>query len=202
VKVTPPLIRGPVATLSIAVLCGYVLAAHAAPDKVVVCAQCHGEDGTGAGYPYVPIIAGIPAGHLEEALFAYKDGARQCVGVPVMCDVVLALGDDDIIELAAYYGRMQRVASGESFDEQLAIIGEQLHEQHCARCHVPPDDENAADALGIPLLGQRTAYLRLALGAYMTGNRKTLVPAMAEKLELLRPGDIEALVNYYASYRQ
>ena len=56
--------------------------ALAAPANIEVCAACHGVDGSGAGYPYVPIIAGTPAAHLEEALFAYQDGARRCVGVP------------------------------------------------------------------------------------------------------------------------
>jgi len=36
----------------------------------------------------------------------------------------------------------------------------------------------------------------------MTGDRDTLVPSMAEKIALLDPGKIEALVNYYASYKQ
>ena len=54
------------------------LGAQAAPAIIEVCKTCHDEDGSGVGKPYVPIIAGIPAVHIEEALFAYKDGARQC----------------------------------------------------------------------------------------------------------------------------
>ncbi len=45
------------------------------------------------------------------------------------------------------------------------------------------------------------ANLRLALGAYFSGDRDTLVPVMAEKLEQLDADKIEALVNYYAGYR-
>ena len=70
--------------------------AHAEPAQLQVCAACHGQDGSGAGFAYVPIIAGTPAAHLEEALFAYLDGARRCVGVPVMCDTVAALNESDI----------------------------------------------------------------------------------------------------------
>jgi len=51
--------------------------ACAEPAKLEICAACHGEDGSGAGFTYVPIIAGTPAAHLEEALFAYLDGARR-----------------------------------------------------------------------------------------------------------------------------
>lgn len=176
--------------------------ANAEPAKVEICASCHGADGSGAGFDYVPIIAGTPAPHLEEALFAYLDGARKCVGVPVMCDVVATLSEAEVVELAAHYSAMPRISSDEPFNERLARDGEFIHEEHCAKCHVLPDDENVADALGIPLNGQRAAYLRMALGAYLTGDRETLVPTMAEKIALLDQGKIEALINYYASYKQ
>jgi sulfide dehydrogenase cytochrome subunit len=175
--------------------------AYAEPAKLEVCAGCHGEDGSGAGLSYVPIIAGTPAAHLEEALFAYLDGARRCVGVPVMCETVASLSESEIEELAGHYAKMDRISSGEDFNARLAKVGELIHQENCAKCHVSPDDENVQFALGIPLHGQRAAYLRLALGAYFSGDRDTLVPVMAEKLEELDADKIEALVNYYASYR-
>ena len=175
--------------------------ARAEPAQLQVCAACHGEDGSGAGFAYVPIIAGTPAAHLEEALFAYLDGARRCVGVPVMCAAVAALNEAEIEELAQHYSEMNRISSGEEFNARLAQVGELIHREHCAQCHVAPDDEDVELALGIPLHGQRSAYLRLALGAYFSGDRDTLVPIMAEKLEQLDADKIEALVNYYASYR-
>ena len=171
-----------------------------APAKVAVCAACHGEDGAGVGYNYVPIIAGTPAAHLEEALFAYKDGARKCVGVPVMCDAIAPLSDDEILEMAGYYAAMPRLSTDEEFDRQMAAVGKIIHDDLCAQCHVLPTDENVDDALGIPLNGQKGAYLRLALGAYLTGDRETLVPIMADKLRLLDQDKIEALVHYYASW--
>lgn len=174
--------------------------ANGEAENLDICAACHGEDGSGTGLPYVPIIAGTPAAHLEEALFAYQDGARKCVGVPVMCEAIAPLSNADILELARHYSAMQRISSGEEFDATLATAGKLIHEEHCAKCHVMPDDEDAEFALGIPLNGQRSAYLRLALGAYMTGDRETLIAAMAEKLQLLDQDKIEALVNYYASY--
>lgn len=175
--------------------------AQAEPEKLAVCAACHGEDGSGAGFPYVPIVAGTPAAHLEEALYAYQDGARRCVGVPVMCEAVASLTEAEIVEFAEHYSAMPRISSDEDFDKKLAGVGKLIHDEHCAQCHVLPDDENVEDALGIPLNGQRSAYLRLALGAYLTGDRQTLVPVMADKLKELDPAKIQALVHYYASYR-
>ena len=61
-------------------------AVQAAPEIVEACKSCHAEDGAGVGKAIVPIIAGMPAVHIEEALYAYKDGARQCLEEPVMCD--------------------------------------------------------------------------------------------------------------------
>jgi sulfide dehydrogenase cytochrome subunit len=176
--------------------------AYAEPANLQVCAACHGDDGSGAGFPYVPIIAGTPAAHLEEALFAYQDGARRCVGVPVMCDAIAPLSEDQIVELAAYYGAMPRVSSEEEFDPRLADVGKLIHDEQCAQCHVLPEDENVDNALGIPLNGQRADYLRLALGAYFTGDRETLVPVMEDELRKLDPDKIQALIHYYASYQQ
>lgn len=188
-------------TLALSCLAAISSQAIAEPAKLGVCAACHGEDGSGAGYPYVPIIAGTPATHLEEALYAYQDGARRCVGVPVMCEAVASLTEAEIAEFADHYSSMERISSDEKFDQQLARVGKLIHDEQCAQCHVLPDDENVDSALGIPLHGQRSAYLRLALGAYLTGDRQTLVPVMADKLQELDPGKIQALVNYYASYR-
>lgn len=190
-----------IAALALGVFVSTSSIGHAEPAHLQVCVACHGEDGSGVGYAYVPIIAGTPAAHLEEALFAYLDGARRCVGAPVMCEAVAALRETDVEELAAHYSKMSRISSGEDFDPRLAKVGKLIHQEHCSQCHVSPDDEDVESALGIPLHGQRAAYLRLALGAYFSGDRDTLVPIMAEKLEQLDAEKIEALINYYASYR-
>ncbi len=72
----------------------------AAPAGLDTCAECHGADGMGHGNPMISVIAGIPAGHIEEAIFAYVDGARQCVRVPRMCEKVAALSEDEVTEFA------------------------------------------------------------------------------------------------------
>jgi cytochrome c553 len=192
--------EGHVKHLTLAFLLMTSAAFGQAPANIAVCAACHGKDGAGVGYDYVPIIAGTPAAHLEEALYAYKDGARRCVGVPVMCEAIAPLSDDEIAEMAEYYATMPRLSTNEDFDRQLAAVGKIIHDDLCAQCHVLPTDENVEDALGIPLNGQKGAYLRLALGAYLTGDRETLVPIMSDKLRLLDQDKIDALIHYYASW--
>ena len=165
------------------------------------CDECHGLDGMGGGDPMVPVIAGIPAGHVQEAIFAYVDGARQCVNEPRMCETVTALSESEVAEVSEYYAAMERGSSGEEFDRDLAAEGAVLHQKHCARCHYPPDHEDVADAVGIPLHGQRSEYLMFAIETYFNGSRESLLDEMAEQMRELEPGDLDLLINYYSSYR-
>lgn len=189
---------------SVALLPGLLLLARAlaAPPATVteVCSTCHGEDGAGSSEKAIPIIAGVPAPHLEEAMYSYQDGARQCVAEPPMCAVIAELSEAEVIDVAAYYSGLERVWAREPRDPVLAERGEKIHDELCAKCHLRPDDPEAQDALGIPLHGQRSSYLKLALHAYLSGERETLVPVMAEKLAKIDADDIAALINYYASF--
>ena len=170
------------------------------PAIVAACKSCHAEDGSGVGIHFVPVITGTPAVHIAEALYAYKDGARQCMTEPAMCQTVALLTDENIEDLAEYYSKLERPSLNEPFDAGLVDRGKEVHKKHCARCHVPPDDPDVAEALGYPLHGQHPVYLRYALQAYIDGTREHLLEQMKEKIDLLEPGDVEALVNYYASY--
>jgi len=176
------------------------LASAATPGIVEACKACHAEDGSGVGKRIVPVISGMPAVHIEEALYAYVDGARECLEEPVMCETVALLSDDNIADLAEYFAAIPRPSLEEEIDEALAAIGEPVHRRLCARCHVPPDDPDVADVLGPPLHGQRADYLEYALQAYLSGTRENLLDEMKEKISLLDEGDVEALAHYYGSY--
>lgn len=173
--------------------------ADAAPAAVASCEGCHGADGVGDD-PMVPIIAGMPAPHIEEALFLYMDGARKCPGAPEMCEATAELDDNQIAELADYYSAMEHRSAGEEFDESLAGKGKILHQELCSKCHLAPNDEGAADAIGNPLHGQRKAYLEYAVKQYLTGEREQ-IPSMASKMEQLNEDDLDALIDFYASYQ-
>lgn len=165
------------------------------------CFACHGADGMGRANPTIPVIAGIPAAHIEEAIYAYVDGARQCVREPRMCETVAALSEAEVSAVAKYFAGQVRTYNREDFDAELAAKGAVLHERHCGACHVPPHDEDVAYAIGIPLHGQRPDYIRYAIGAYFRGKREPLLDTMAHEIQQLDTGDFDALVNYYSSYR-
>lgn len=79
---------------------GPAAAADAAtPEKVAICAACHGADGK-AVLPIYPHLAGQYANYLEHALREYRSGARKN---PVMGAQAATLTDAEISALAAYF---------------------------------------------------------------------------------------------------
>ncbi len=161
-----------------------------------ICSNCHGEDGRGVESD-IPIIAGIPAVVQEDALYAYFDGDRQCGSKPMMCKAASRMTEEQIVELAAHFAAMPYAAAGEEFDATLAEAGKATHLANCAICHGKDDPGDAEASI---LHGQRKDYLRYALQQYAAGERSQL-PAMEKKTKLLSSDDIEALLNYYASYQ-
>lgn len=78
--------------------------ADAAKGKVAMCVGCHGIPGYKASFPAVysvPMIAGQSPKYIENALVAYRKGDRSH---PTMRGIAGSLSDQDIADLAAYYG--------------------------------------------------------------------------------------------------
>ena len=171
-----------------------------AQDMLMMCSTCHGEDGLGTSSD-IPIIAGIPAIVQEDALFAYADGARKCVSSPMMCKLASGLTEEQIVELAAHFAELPYQAADQEFDGALAEAGQKVHQTNCAICHGADNPGEAnADMGASPLHGQSKDFLRYALQQYASGERSQL-PMMEKVITALSSDDIEALLNYYASYR-
>ena len=79
--------------------------AKAAHDrKIAMCVGCHGIPGYKTAFPdvyHVPKIAGQQPAYLVAALKAYKSGERSH---PSMRGIAASLSDQDMADLAAYYG--------------------------------------------------------------------------------------------------
>ena len=78
--------------------------AEAARDKVSMCVGCHEIPGYKTAFPSVyrvPKISGQSAKYIEAALIAYRKGERSH---PSMRAIAGSLSDQDIADLAAYYG--------------------------------------------------------------------------------------------------
>jgi cytochrome c553 len=96
--------------LAVAALCASPLAfavegnADAAKDKVAMCIGCHGIPGYQTVFPKtfkVPMIGGQFPEYIVAALQAYKSGDRKH---PSMSGIAASLTDQDMADLAAYYG--------------------------------------------------------------------------------------------------
>lgn len=78
--------------------------AAAARKKIAICEGCHGIPGYRTAYPavyHVPMLGGQQAAYLVKALLAYKSGERNH---PSMRGVAAGLSEQDMADLAAYYG--------------------------------------------------------------------------------------------------
>ncbi len=182
--------------------------AWAADVNTETCAGCHGSDGVSAEAD-VPTIAGYSAQYISEQLAAYKKKERPCPEVEVrsgakkgtktdMCQVVKDLGDSDIDRLAKFYEGKKFVAAQQSSDAALAAKGKEIHDANCDKCHqqngTRPDDDAGL------LAGQRMQYLKAQLEDFKAGKR-TMLKSMKTKIDKLQKEDVDALVNYYGSFK-
>jgi len=77
----------------------------AAHKKIAVCEGCHGIPGYRTAYPVVypvPMLGGQQASYIVKALQAYKSGERSH---PSMRGIAASLSEQEMADLAAYYGR-------------------------------------------------------------------------------------------------
>ncbi len=78
--------------------------AEAAKGKISMCIGCHGIPMYRTAFPEVysvPMIAGQSPDYIVKALRAYRSGDR---GHPSMQAIAKSLTDQDMADLAAYYG--------------------------------------------------------------------------------------------------
>lgn len=175
-----------------------VLAAGAAAADVSEllpkCTICHGERGVSAE-PSYPSIAGLPVSVQVDAMHGYRDGTRDCGPITRMCKITEELSDEEILELSEYFAKFPFVPAVQEFDPDLAAEGSYLHEDYCEVCHgdSPEDSDRSI------LHGQWKEYLRYSLNQYKIGARKQ-PPSMRRQTEKLSDQEIDALVDFYASY--
>jgi sulfide dehydrogenase cytochrome subunit len=159
------------------------------------CTICHGDQGI-SDEPAYPSIAGLPVELQIDAMHGYREGTRDCGPVPRMCKIAKELTDAEIQDLAQHFAALPFKPASQPFDAELAKKGAILHEDYCEVCH----GDNPKDAEKSILHGQWAEYLRYALTQYREGHRKQ-PPSMRRQTDKLSDADIEALVNFYASYR-
>ena len=162
--------------------------------KTAMCIGCHGIPGYRTAFPevyHVPKIAGQQPVYLINALKAYRSGERSH---PSMRGIAESLSDQDMADLAAYYG----VPAGTAQARGDAGSGKAKTAQVCAACHGP--DGNRPSAPDQPVLaGQYADYLAKALHDYKTGRRNN--PIMKGFAAQLSRQDMEDLAAWFSSQK-
>ena len=142
-----------------------------------VCAACHAADGNSPAAPN-PKLAGQFPDYLRKQLQNFKpaSGKKADRENPVMAGMVASLSDDDMRNVAAYYGS-QKLKPESAKSKELAARGQKLYRggnlatgvAACAGCHGP-------EGAGIPgqyprISGQFASYLETQLLAFKAGTR-------------------------------
>lgn len=195
-----------------AIVIGMSLAGYAAAADIAKleesCTNCHGKDGASTESD-VPIIGGISKTFMEYNLADYKGKKRPCPEVAFkagpnkgkktdMCQIAKDLSDSDITQLAKFYAGKKFVRAVQKSDPVLAKKGKAIHQENCEKCHAN-DGSDVKDDAGM-LAGQTTPYLRKTFQEYKAGKRN-MEQKMKPRIDELNNDGIEALLNYYASFK-
>jgi cytochrome c553 len=127
--------------------------AQIAPQRLALCAACHGADGN-SQLKGIPSLAAQPKLFLENQLVLIREGMRD---IPAMKGSLEGVSDTEITALAKYYADRTLAPVPTDKDVEVFARGGQLAEgMRCGICHLPT-------YLGreqIPrLAGQREDYL-------------------------------------------
>ncbi len=172
--------------------------AAAGKEKAVVCQACHGADGKSL-LPEYPNLAGQGEAYLVKQLQDYKSGAREN---SLMYPLASALSDEDMADIAAFYGQLPAI-KGVASEENLTA-GENIYRggitaagiASCIGCHGPAGKGNPA-AVYPALTGQNAAYTTLQLEYFRSGARANDPNGMMRNLaHRLSDAEIAAVSNY------
>jgi len=171
---------------------GYALAAPdiaAGKEKAGMCFNCHGAGGNSTS-PRFPSLAGQKPAYIVNQLRAFRAGTREN---GMMQNMASNLSDQDINNLAAYFGSLENQSAGG--ESALAKKGESKVTM-CLGCH-----GQGAMGMGVTprLAGQQPAYLQRQLQAFKEGTRKN--GPMRGIANMLTEGDMAAVTAYMGSLK-
>jgi len=172
------------------------------------CDACHGKAGASTEKD-VPIIGGYSQKYLEISLKAFKDKKWPCPETKIrtgpkkdtktdMCKSAADLSDADMQEVAKYYSEQKFVRAKQESNAALAAKGLEIHNKNCKKCHSEGGSE-ASDDSGI-LAGQHMDYLTATFKTLVSGELP-MKKKMKVKIDELDKESIEALINYYGSFK-
>lgn len=193
------------ATLGLCAASGSLAAsgqASAGANKAAMCIGCHGIPGYQNAFPEVykvPKISGQSAKFIESALQQYQRGERKH---PTMRGIAGSLSEQDIADLAAYYGGMsQGAVVAEQAQAPVGAVAELLTKGGCVACH-GANFSKPLDPSYPKLAGQHADYLYAALKAYSVegnawvGRSNAVMGGIAKQFS---PAEMKVMAKYLAA---
>lgn len=160
------------------------------------CAICHGP--TGISRADSPNLGAQYADSIYKQLADFKSGARVNA---VMTPFALALSEQDMVDVAAYYHFLPRLppaGSGEAAPRIVLDGAPMRNIAPCGACHGETDHKP-----GSPWLpGQPTAYIKAQLTAFASGTRHNDISAQMRNIaRQMTPDEIDAVAKYYGEMK-
>lgn len=185
--------------------------AEAGKAKAATCIACHGMDGNSLVDMY-PKIAGQHVGYMSKQLKEFRlsaqTGGKEGRHDPIMSGMAVALSDQDIADLSAYFNS-QKISEGKAVDPELFEKGKKLYmggdlERQvtaCVACHGANGE--GMNLAGYPALAsQHAVYLKGQLEKFRSGARNNdLNGMMSGVAEKLTDEDINILSQYIGSLK-
>lgn len=180
---------------------GKQLAANGKPAAgVQACVACHGQAGITPTGGIFPNLAGLSSEYLAKQLADFRSGTRI---QPLMNTVARALTEQEIGQLAAYYGTlagppMHVGEFGGEAARKLDVQGDGTRAlPACANCH---GLRGMGEGPLLPrLAGQSREYFVDQMNAFRSGSRQNDdVGVMRAFAQRLTDSEIQALAAYYA----
>lgn len=168
-------------------------------NKAIMCAACHGPNGTSSN-PLWPNLAGQHPSYFLKQLHDMKDSRLR--DAPIMSALITTLSAQDMDDLASYYAKIP-TAQGTT-PKKFLLRGKQLYRggdftkkiAACIACHGPQGSGNAAANFPV-LSGQHAAYTVQQLLAFKHGKRKNdLNHIMQDISSRMSQEDMEAVAHY------
>jgi cytochrome c553 len=199
------LAQAPAAPAAAASVAKPAAAAPASPKsleaKIAMCIGCHGIKGYQASFPEVhkvPMISGQSAKYIASALTAYKNGDRKH---PTMRGIATSLSEQDISDIANFYGGQAVAAPATLGREPSGAVAELFKKGNCVACH-GANLSKPIDPSYPKIAGQHADYMFVALKAYKTDNNNAVGRSngvMGAIAKQFSNAELKELARYVAS---
>lgn len=182
--------------------------AEAGKSKSAMCAACHGVDGNSL-VPIYPKLAGQSAGYIAKQLADFKlamtSGGESGRVDPVMGGMSMALTEQDMADLGAYYASQQATAGNgtDTTEGRKLYLGGNTETEvtACIACH--GINGKGMPSAGFPAIASQNAdYLKSQLEKFRSGARNNDTNGMMRGVALnLTDEEIVALSQYMSSLK-